>query len=88
VIFEEWLNARGEGNNSSLVHPREVYKLAYMMNAASVIISHNNPSRSVEPLSDDLAITKQLVEAGKILEILLHDHVIVTEHNGSLSFAE
>ena len=74
--------------NSSLVHPREVYKLAYMMNAASIIISHNHPSGNVEPSSEDIAITKQLAEAGKILGIPLHDHIIVTENNGYTSFAE
>lgn len=74
--------------NSSLVHPREVFKVAYMMNAASIIVSHNHPSGNAEPSSEDLAITRQLVEAGKILGIPLHDHIIVTEHNGYTSFAE
>lgn len=74
--------------NSSLVHPREVYKLAYMMSAASVIVSHNHPSGNVEPSSEDITITKQLVEAGKILGIPLHDHIIITEQNGYVSFAE
>ena len=74
--------------NGALVHPREVFKLAYMMGAASVIISHNHPSGNVEPSSEDLSITRQLVEAGKILGIPLHDHIIVTEHAGYTSFAE
>lgn len=74
--------------NSSLVHPREVFKIACMMPAASIIISHNHPSGNAEPSSEDLAITKQLVEAGKILGIPLHDHIIITEHNGYTSFAE
>ena len=74
--------------NSSLVHPREVYKPAYMMNAASVIVSHNHPSGNTEPSSEDIAMTKQLVDAGKILGIPLHDHIIVTENNGFVSFAE
>ncbi len=74
--------------NASLVHPREVFKLAYMVNAASVIVVHNHPSGNSEPSSDDLAITKQLVEAGKLLGIPLNDHVIVTEQNGYMSFAE
>lgn len=74
--------------NSSLVHPREVFKIALMMSAASIIISHNHPSGNTEPSSEDLAITKQLAEAGKILGIPLHDHIIVTEHNGYTSFAE
>ena len=74
--------------NSSLVHPREVFKLAYMMNAASLIVSHNHPSGNSEPSSEDISMTKQLVEAGKILGIPLHDHIIITENNGYTSFAE
>ncbi len=74
--------------NSSLVHPREVFKVAYMMNAASVIVAHNHPSGNAEPSSEDITMTKQLVEAGKILGIPLHDHIIVTEQDGYASFAE
>lgn len=74
--------------NSSLVHPREVFKLAYMVNAASVIAVHNHPSGNIEPSTEDISITKQLVEAGKILGIPLHDHIIVTNGEGYTSFAE
>ena len=74
--------------NSSLVHPREVFKLAYMMNAASIIVSHNHPSGNAEPSSEDITMTKQLVDAGKILGVPIHDHIIITEQNGYVSFAE
>jgi DNA repair protein RadC len=74
--------------NASLVHPREVFKLACMVNAASVIVSHNHPSEDIEPSREDIRITKQLVEAGKILDIPLYDHLIVSERNGYLSFRE
>ncbi len=74
--------------NSSLVHPREVFKMALMVGAASVIISHNHPSGNTEPSAEDIAITKQLVEAGKILGVPLHDHIIVTEGNRYTSLAE
>jgi DNA repair protein RadC len=74
--------------NSSLVHPREVFKMACMVNAAAVIVAHNHPSGNTEPSSEDISITKQLVEAGKILGIAVHDHIIVTEENGFLSFAD
>ena len=74
--------------NSSLVHPREVFKLAYMMNAASVIVSHNHPSGNSEPSREDISMTKQLVEAGRILGIPLNDHLIITEQSGYVSFAE
>jgi len=74
--------------NSSLVHPREVFKLALMVNAAGVIVAHNHPSGNIEPSGEDLKITRQLVEAGKILGIPLHDHIIVTARASYVSFAE
>ena len=64
--------------NASLVHPREVFEPAVVLHAASVIVCHNHPSGNLEPSSDDLAITKRLAEAGKILGIELADHIILT----------
>lgn len=64
--------------NSSLVHPREVFKLALMVNAASVIVAHNHPSGNAEPSQEDIAVTRQLVEAGKIIGVPIHDHIITT----------
>jgi DNA repair protein RadC len=73
--------------DSSIVHPREVFEEAIKNKAASVIFAHNHPSGDPEPSEDDLAITKRLVEAGKILGIEVLDHVIVTK-TGFLSFKE
>jgi len=72
--------------NSSLVHPREVFKPAILMSAASIIVAHNHPSGNPEPSQEDIQITKQLVEAGKIIGIPVYDHLIVTESNHT-SFA-
>jgi DNA repair protein RadC len=63
--------------NASLVHPREVYKVAIDNGAAAIIVVHNHPSGNPEPSTDDIDITRQLVEAGKIIGIPLHDHLIV-----------
>ncbi|MDD8016961.1 MAG: DNA repair protein RadC [Bacteroidota bacterium] len=63
--------------NSSLTHPREVFREAILENAASVILLHNHPSGNLEPSKEDIHITKQLVEAGKIIGISVHDHVII-----------
>ena len=63
--------------NSSLVHPRECFAEAIKHRAASVLFLHNHPSGNPEPSHEDLAITRQLVEAGKILGIPVHDHVII-----------
>jgi DNA repair protein RadC len=71
--------------NASLVHPREVFRLAVMQGIASIIIGHNHPSGSTEPSEEDLRITRRLVEAGKILGIEILDHVIIAD-NTYLSF--
>lgn len=63
--------------NASLIHPREVFKKAIQANAAQVIIAHNHPSGNPTPSQDDIATTKRLVEASKILGISLTDHLIV-----------
>jgi DNA repair protein RadC len=65
--------------NSSLVHPRECFAEAIKHRAASVLFLHNHPSGNPEPSQEDLAVTRQLVEAGKILGIPVHDHVIIAQ---------
>ncbi len=64
--------------NASLIHPREVFEPAIKHLASHIIISHNHPSGSLEPSDEDLAVTKRLVDAGKLLGIEVLDHVIVT----------
>ena len=71
--------------NASLIHPREVFRLAVMEGAANIILGHNHPSGDPEPSEEDIRITKRLVEAGKILGIEVLDHIIVTS-NHHLSF--
>ena len=67
-----------EGNlNSSIVTPREVYRPAIVENAASIIGLHNHPSGNPKPSPDDIAVTRQLVEAGRILGIKFNDHIII-----------
>ncbi|MBW7887752.1 MAG: DNA repair protein RadC [Bacteroidetes bacterium] len=73
--------------NSSLIHPREVFREAILENSNSVILIHNHPSGNLEPSSDDIAVTKQLVEAGKKIGIEVDDHIIIAG-NGYTSFVE
>ena len=73
--------------NSSLVHPREVFRGAIVATSAAILIAHNHPSGNPEPSQDDIAITKQLVEAGKIIGINVHDHIIFAGESFA-SFAE
>jgi DNA repair protein RadC len=64
--------------NESLVHPREVFEGAIKHNAAAIIVAHNHPSGSIDPSEDDVEITKRLVHAGRLLDIRVLQHVIVT----------
>lgn len=63
--------------NSSLVHPREVFKEAIKHSSQSVIVVHNHPSGDTQPSDEDLRITQRLVEGGKLLGIEVLDHVII-----------
>ena len=63
--------------NSSLVHPREVFKSAIVAGAASIIVAHNHPSGDPAPSRDDINVTKWLKEAGDILGIGVLDHIII-----------
>jgi DNA repair protein RadC len=67
--------------NESLVHPREVFEGAIKNNAAAIIIAHNHPSGDLNPSLDDIEITKKLINAGRILDIRIVAHVIVTKDN-------
>ena len=69
------------------MHPREVFSDAIVDRAASIILVHNHPSGDTEPSQEDIAITKRLVEAGELLGIKVHDHVIVSK-NGYTSMKE
>ena len=63
--------------DTSLVHPREVFRAACVAAAASVIVSHQHPSGDPTPSAEDVKITKQLVEAGKVVGIPVLDHVVI-----------
>lgn len=65
--------------NGNLIHPREVFAEAIKNKAAAVIIVHNHPSGDPEPSAEDLEITRDLAEAGKIMGIEIMDHVIVAK---------
>lgn len=65
--------------DSSIVHPREVFKEAVSASAASVIFVHNHPSGDTEPSEDDIKLTKRLNQAGEVMGIDVLDHVIIAD---------
>lgn len=73
--------------NSSIVHPREVFKEAIARSSASIILVHNHPSGDPTPSKEDIAITRRLAEGGDILGIKVLDHIIIG-NNRFLSLKE
>lgn len=67
--------------NKSIVHPREIFKYAYLLSASSIVCIHNHPSKDVLPSNEDLLLTKNLVEIGKINGINVIDHIIIGNNN-------
>ncbi len=63
--------------NSSIVHPREVFKEAIRRSSASIICLHNHPSGDPTPSKEDIEVTKRLISAGQIIGIDLLDHVVI-----------
>ncbi len=64
------------GLAASIVEPRAVFQQAILENAAAIICLHNHPSGNPEPSREDIRITRQLVEAGKLMGVPVHDHLI------------
>lgn len=73
--------------NTSVVHPREIFKLAYQLSASSIILVHNHPSGNLTPSDNDLLTTSNLVKVGNLLGIKIVDHIIIS-NNGYYSFIE
>lgn len=86
VIVADYTVSEG-GLAASIVEPRLLFQRAVLENAAAVICVHNHPSGNPEPSREDIKITRQLVEAGKLMGIPVHDHVIIAG-NGYTSMAE
>jgi DNA repair protein RadC len=63
--------------DATIVHPREVFKPAFLSNAAAIVVAHNHPSGDPTPSRDDLAITKRLVASGELLGVTVLDHLVI-----------
>ncbi|HDR8065779.1 TPA: DNA repair protein RadC [Bacillus cereus] len=67
--------------NASIVHPREVLKVAILSNSASILLAHNHPSTDPSPSKEDIEVTKRLLEACEIIGIEILDHLIIGGQN-------
>jgi len=74
--------------NSSLVHPRELFKRAVQQSCAAIILAHNHPSGDPTPSAEDIKVTKQLIGAGEVMGIKVLDHIVIGQrrHHGTSDF--
>jgi DNA repair protein RadC len=86
VLIKEVVISTGTVN-ASLVHPREVYKAAVLELATSIVLVHNHPSGSRHASKEDHIVTKQLVDAGRMMDIPVNDHIIICGYT-YISFVE
>lgn len=79
MLVDDW--HLGDGSiDEALIHPREVIRRAMDLGATALILVHNHPSGSPEPSKADIQVTNRIAEAGRLLGITVHDHVIVGKH--------
>jgi len=73
--------------NANIVDPKQIFKIALLRNAASIILAHNHPSGDPSPSDGDIELTKKIVEAGKLFDIEVQDHIIIGK-DGFVSLRE
>lgn len=73
--------------SASLVHPREVFKAALLVNSHAVLVAHNHPAGSLTPIPEDSEVTETLFKAGELMGVKVVDHIIVSS-NGLCSLRE
>jgi len=69
--------------DASLVHPREIFRVAFLDNASSILLIHNHPSGEVTPSSQDHEVTERTKKAGELLGVQVLDHIIVGHSDGN-----
>ena len=70
------------------VHPRDVFRYAIECNAVSIILAHNHPSGEIQPSEEDKELTNKMKEIGKLLDIKIFDHLILSPNKNYYSFAD
>lgn len=76
------------GTTGCIVDPRIIFQLALKSSASNIILAHNHPSGNLKPSDADISITRKIKDGGKLLEINLLDHIILTAYDGYYSMAD
>lgn len=85
--FHRSLRVSEGGVGSTLADPKKIFRLALENNAASIIICHNHPSGRRQPSKSDISLTRKCIEAGKSIDLVVMDHIIVA-HDTYFSFSD
>jgi DNA repair protein RadC len=82
-----WFKVSSGGVSGTVADPRIIFQTALLSNASGIILAHNHPSGNIFPSEPDIQLTKKMKEAGKVLEIPVLDHLIITSES-YYSFAD
>lgn len=80
-----WVKISSGGMAGTVADPKIIFQHALLSGCSSIVLSHNHPSGNLKPSSADISLTNKIIQAGKVLDIAVLDHVIMTA-NGSFSF--
>jgi DNA repair protein RadC len=83
-----WIKLSYGGTTGTVVDPKIVFAIALKANASTIMLSHNHPSSNLKPSEADIRLTKSICEAGKLFNIVLLDHIIVSSELEYYSFAD
>lgn len=83
-----WFKLSSGGTSSTVVDVKIIFILALRTNASSIILSHNHPSKNLKPSETDISLTNKIKEAGKLLDISVLDHLIITADGRYFTFAD
>jgi len=83
-----WFKLSSGGSTSTVVDAKIIFILALRTNANSIILCHNHPSKNMKPSDTDINLTKRIQQAGKLLDITLLDHIIISSGETYFTFAD
>ena len=83
-----WIKLSTGGSSGTVVDPKMVFGIALQTFSCNIMLSHNHPSGNLLPSKNDIALTQNIVKSGKLLEIELLDHLIITHDEKYYSFAD
>lgn len=83
-----WVKLSSGGTTGTVVDSKMVFGIALQTNASGIILSHNHPSGNIQPSSKDIEITNRIINSGKLMEIQLLDHLIISPDEKYYSFSD